>query len=121
LVANTAGVEGATGGGRWTLGYPAHFTSLSPMLVIVPSDEVELRRSTVSLQNREQPLGLVCARNLEVDADLGACEADIKSWLAYTCARYGPWVHGDTFSAFVWGPGRGMEYDGATTASVPAL
>ena len=38
-----------------------------------------------------------------------------------TAARYGPWVHGDTFWAFVWGHGRGMEYDGATTASVPAL
>ena len=30
-------------------------------------------------------------------------------------------MHGDTFWAFVWGHGRGMEYDGATTASVPAL
>jgi hypothetical protein len=121
LVANTASIEGLSGGGRWTLAYPAHFTSLSPMLVIAPSDEVEQRRSSVNLPDRDRPLGLLCARHLEVDADLAACEADIKSWLAYTCARYGPWVHGDTFWTFVWGPGRGMEYDGATTASVPAL
>ena len=30
-------------------------------------------------------------------------------------------MHGDTFWAVVWGPGRGMEYDGATTAAVGAL
>jgi hypothetical protein len=64
---------------------------------------------------------LLCAKHAEVDADLGACEADIRSWLTYMTARYGGWVHGDTFWAFVWGPGRGMEYDGATTASVAAL
>jgi hypothetical protein len=124
LVANTAGVDAAaysSAGQRWTLWYPPHFTALSPMLVIAPSDGIELRRSAVGLPGQERSLGLVCARHLEVDADLGAVEADIKSWLAYMTARYGPWVHGDTFWAFVWGPGRGMEYDGATTASVAAL
>ncbi len=121
VVANTAGVDAAPSAGRWELCYPAHFTALSPMLVLVPSDEVELRRSSVDLPGRERSLGLLCAKHTEVDADLAACEADIRSWLAYTAARYGPWVHGDTFWAFVWGPGRGMEYDGATTASVPAL
>ncbi len=121
LVANTAGVDSAASGGRWSLCYPAHFTALSPMLVIAPTDQVELRRSSVGLPGRERSLGLVCARHLEVDADLAACEADLKAWLTYLSVRYGPWAHGDTFWAFVWGPGRGMEYDGATTAAVPAL
>jgi hypothetical protein len=91
------------------------------MLVLVPSDELELRRSSVNLPNRERSLGLVCAKPHDVDADLGSCEADVRAWLSYMAGRYGPWVHGDTFWAFVWGPGRGMEYDGATTASVAAL
>jgi len=121
LVANTGGVDPGEGGGRWSLCYPGHFTAMSPMMVIVPSDQVELRRNSVTLPGRDRSLGVVCARHIEVDADLAACEADIKAWLVYLSTRYGPWPHGDTFWAFVWGPGRGMEYDGATTAAVPAL
>ena len=97
LLANTAGIDTAADKGRWSVCYPARFTSLSPMLVIAPSDQVELRRSSIALPGRERSLGLVCARHLEVDADLAACESDIRAWLAYLSARYGPWVHGDTF------------------------
>jgi hypothetical protein len=121
LIANASGVDPAPGAGKWDLCYPAHFVALSPMLVVAPSDEVELRRSSVGLPGRERALGLLCARHSEVDADLASCEADIRAWLSYLSARYGPWVHGDTFRAFVWAAGRGMEYDGATTASVAAL
>jgi hypothetical protein len=91
------------------------------MLVLGPADTLEIRRSAVSLPGRTRFLGVVTARQLDTDADLAACEADIKSWLIYLSARYEPWVHGDTFSAVIWAPGRGMEYDGATTASVGAL
>ncbi|HWG73837.1 MAG TPA: hypothetical protein VG184_07265 [Acidimicrobiales bacterium] len=108
-------------GTRFRVVYPDRYTSLSPMLVVAPADEVELRRRPVALAGRGAPIGLVVARHREVDADLAACEADIAGWLTYLAERYGPWVHGEEFCAFVWGPGRGMEYDGATTASVPAL
>ena len=91
------------------------------MLVLRPSDHIDIRRSTLSLPDRDRPLALVTARGADVDADLAACEADIRSWLTYLSARYGPWIHGDTYWAIVWEPGRGMEYDGATTASVAAL
>jgi len=121
LVANTAGIDATSGGRRWSLCYPAHFTALSPMLVLVPSDMIELRRSSLSLPGRNRSLRLVCARHTNTDADLAACEADVRSWLVYSASRYQPWVHGDTFWAVIWGAGRGMEYDGATTASAPAL
>jgi hypothetical protein len=121
LVANTAGVDAQSGGRRWSLVYPAHFTALSPMLVIAPSDTIETRRSSLNMPGHERSLGLVTARHTDTDADLSACEADLKSWLIYLASRYEPWVHGDTFWAVIWAPGRGMEYDGATTASVPAL
>jgi hypothetical protein len=111
-----------TGGGtRWHIAFPDHFTSLSPMLVVAPADEVEQRRTTVAVTGRSAPLTLSCTRHLEVDADLAACEADVVGWLTHLAARYGPWAHGDDMTVFVWGPGRGMEYDGATTASVGAL
>ena len=121
LIANTAGVNAEIGGRRWSLCYPAHFTSLSPMLVMAPSDTLEVRRAALTLPGRQRSLGLVCARHTDTDADLSACEADLRSWLTYTAARYQPWVHGDTFWAVIWSSARGMEYDGATTCSVPAL
>ncbi|MGH9093571.1 MAG: hypothetical protein ACRDXE_00240, partial [Acidimicrobiales bacterium] len=101
--------------------YPPHFTALSPMLVVAPSDEVTDRRGPVALAGRAAPLVLRCAAHRELEVDLAACEADVASWLAYLAVRYGPWAHGDAMTVFVWGPGRGMEYDGATTAAVGAL
>jgi hypothetical protein len=120
VVTNAGDACTALGPNHWRIEYPAHFTSLSPMLVVAPSDAVESRRSRIELPGRA-PLRLSCHRHLEVDADLAACEADIAAWLTYLTTRYGAWAHGDDFTAFVWGPGRGMEYDGATTAAVGAL
>jgi hypothetical protein len=121
LVANTAGIDSAPGGRKWSLCYPAHFTALSPMLVIAPSDTIDIRRTAFSLPGRSRSMGLVCARHSDADADIGACEADLRAWLVHLATRYEPWVHGDTYWAVIWSAGRGMEYDGATTASVEAL
>ncbi len=113
--------RGPESGFHWHAAYPAQFTSLSPMLVLAPADEVEWRSRPVGLFGRARPLELRSARHLDVDADLEAVEADVASWLAYLHARYGPWAHGDAMTVLCWGSGRGMEYDGATTASVGAL
>ncbi len=101
---------------RWRVEYPAAFTSLSPMLVLRPSGEIEQRRHTTAAG-----VEIVTAKVAESDADLEANEADIASWLTYNEARYGSYAHGKRFTAVLWGPGRGMEYDGATTAAVGAL
>jgi hypothetical protein len=121
VLANTAGVSASRGGLTWSLVYPAAFTALSPMLVMAPTDLVEVRRRAVSLPGRQRSLGLVTAKHADTDADLAGCESDVAGWLAHLFARYAPWAHGDTFTSVIWAPGRGMEYDGATTASVDAL
>jgi hypothetical protein len=105
------GTEYQASDNEWWVDYPGVFTSLSPMLVLRPREEVALRLRP----------GLVTAKVAESDADLEANEADITAWLAYNEARYGRWVHGDRFTCVLWGPGRGMEYDGATTAAVGAV
>lgn len=110
----TNGDEREVGRNRWLVDYPATFTSLSPMLVLRPSAEVEMRR-------RPGPIAVVTAKVAESDADLEANEADIAGFLSQNEARYGAWAHGDRFTCVLWGPGRGMEYDGATTAAVPAV
>ena len=56
------------------------------MLVIAPATRSRLRRELGQPPDRERSLELVCARTVEVDADLAACEADIKSWLALHAA-----------------------------------
>ncbi len=96
---------------KWRVDYPAHFTALSPMLVLQPAHTMEIRTRPAQLTVRSDESG----------ADLEACEADIAAWLTYNTERYGPWVHGERFTAVLRGPGRGMEYDGATTAAVAAL
>jgi hypothetical protein len=119
LLANDGGLPAP--GRRWRSTYPAAFTALSPMLVVAPEDDVERRRLPVSLPGWPDPVELITARHMEVDADLAAVEADVAAWMSFNHVRFGPWAHGPTMTAFVWGPGRGMEYDGATTASVPAM
>lgn len=99
---------------EWWVDYPDRFTSLSPLLVLRPEHEIELRR-------RSGRVELVTAKVAESDADLAANEADVAGWLDHNERRYGRFVHGDRFTTVLWGPGRGMEYDGATTAAVGAL
>ncbi|HSS08848.1 MAG TPA: hypothetical protein VLL25_03130 [Acidimicrobiales bacterium] len=115
------GAQAQLGADRWEIAYPAQFTSLSPMLVIAPSPQIDVRQRLVALAGRTQPVTLVTAGHHDAEADLAACEADIAAWLAYNAERYRPWVNGDRFTAVIWGPGRGMEYDSGTTASVSAL
>ena len=52
LLANGADLE-HTPGYAWTVRYPPTFTSLSPLLVLVPSDQVKAQQTTVQAGGRE--------------------------------------------------------------------
>ena len=117
LLANGA-LEEHGQGLRWSLEYPRHYTSLSPLLVLAPADEVEVRRAQASAGGG-QP-GLTVAALVGSGTDLDAVMADTSAWLAYFSARYGHFP-GTEYLAVLWGEARGMEYDGATTTSAPAL
>jgi hypothetical protein len=117
LIANQLVADGL----QWRVAYPGSYTSLSPMCVIAPADTLAVHRSAVALAGRDRPLEVVTTGERALGVDLAACADDICGWLAYLSTRYGPWVYGDRYTAHVWAPGRGMEYDGATTAAVPAL
>jgi hypothetical protein len=103
----------------WTVRYPAVFTSLSPLLVLAPADQVELKRGPAPPAAGAPKLTVASLAG--TGGDLTAVAADAASWLGYFSARYGPWAHGDEFLAVLWAAARGMEYDGATTASETAL
>ncbi|MGA3217781.1 MAG: hypothetical protein ABSE77_01685 [Acidimicrobiales bacterium] len=117
LLANGA-LEERAKGAHWRVRYPRHYTSLSPLLVLVPADEVEVRQARTAAGGRQ--LGLTVAALAGSGTDLDAVMADTSAWLAYFSARYGRF-QGDKFLAVLWGTARGMEYDGATTTCAPAL
>jgi hypothetical protein len=117
LLANGA-IEEHRKGAHWSVRYPRHYTSLSPLLVLVPADEVEVRRAQAVAGGSQ--LGLTVAALAGPGTDLDAVVADTSAWLAYFAARYGRFP-ADEYLAVLWGEARGMEYDGATTTSVPAL
>ena len=117
LLANGA-LDPRTDGARWSVRYPRHYTSLSPLLVLAPADEVEVRRTATVAGGRQ--LGLTVAALAGSGTDLDAAVADAAAWLAYFSARYGR-PPADDYLAVLWGEPRGMEYDGATTTSAPAL
>jgi hypothetical protein len=118
LLANGAAVERTPGYG-WSVRYPATFTSLSPLLVLSPSDQVKAQQTAVDAGGRETRVRV--ARVDGAGADLHDLTADIAAWLSYFTERYGAWAHGDDFLAVIWDLPRGMEYDGATTACEPAI
>ncbi|SRR5579875_307237 len=118
LVANGT-VETLVQGRKWSVRYPATFTALSPMLVLAPADELEHLDVKTDLGGAAlsvRVVGLGSARGA-----LEPAAADLAAWLGYFYSRYGAWAHGKHFTAVLWPEPRGMEYDGATTASVDAL
>lgn len=107
--------NGAVSGDGSRVDYPASFTSLSPMLVIAPDDRYDLI-STV-----EDGLTVDTFKFSGPEIDLAACHVTVAECLAHNRSRFGPYGHGSRFLTYVWGSSRGMEYDGATTASVASL
>lgn len=118
LVANGA-VEETMQGRRWSVRFPPSFTSLSPMLVLAPAEEVEWREARA--EGAGAAPSVTVASLVGDPGVLGSATADVAAWLGYFSARYGTWVHGGRFLAVLWPEARGMEYDGATTASPDAL
>ena len=102
-------------GGRIHVAFPDHFTSLSPMLVIVPAEELVTRRVSAA------GIEVTVAAMHTTDVDVDAVSADAATWITGNVATYGAYNHGSRFTAYIWDSTRGMEYDGATTASVGAL
>ena len=99
-----------------TVRYPRIFTSLSPMLMVVDADEL------VTADQRMSPnMGVTLTALRTTDVDLPALTAETVGWIEGNVRTYGNFIHGDGFTGHIWDSTRGMEYDGATTASVGAL
>ncbi len=102
-------------GGVQRVTYPPHFTSLSPMLVIVPVDRYD------QISSHEDGITLETFKLAGPEIDLAACHVTVAECVAHNRRRFGDYAHDGRFLTYVWGSTRGMEYDGGTTASVAAL
>lgn len=101
--------------GMHKVSYPAHFTSLSPMLVVAPVGRYD------QISSKEDGITLETFKLAGPEIDLAASHVTVAEHLAHNRGRFGDYVHGTHFLTYLWGSTRGMEYDGGTTTSVAAL
>ncbi len=109
-----------SGPGRWRLRFPAHYTPLSPMLVLVPAEEVEREVREVVLRDGRRITVDLCRRK-EAPGSLDSLHEHIARDLQAFTDSTGPWAHGGRCTVYQWTGDRSMEYDGATTSSLGAL
>ena len=107
---------------QWHVSYPARFSAFSPMLVILPADEVATRSSSVSLAGSPSPVSLDLFKLTSEPASLATVETELAGYMTDDVASTGVYTHGDRFTAYLWSePSRSMEYDGATTSNRASL
>lgn len=117
----TNGDARESGTNRWHVAFPNEFTSLSPMLLIVSKDLIEFREARLELPDSasELHLEIYVARstNTSLEDTLRILERSITD----NVEQIGQYTHGERFVTYIWDGDRSMEYDGATTSSLPAF
>ena len=107
---------------QWHVSFPDRFSAFSPMLVILPADEVATRHGTVSLAGSPSPVSLDLFKLTTEPSSLATVETELAGYMADDVTSTGTYTHGDRFTAYVWSePSRSMEYDGATTSNRSSL
>jgi hypothetical protein len=107
---------------QWHVSYPARFSAFSPMLVVLPADEIATRSGSVSLAGSPSPVSLDLFKLTTEPASLATVETELAGYMTDDVASTGVYTHGDRFTAYVWSePSRSMEYDGATTSNRASL
>ena len=101
---------------HWNITYPETFTSLSHMLGIVPTDNVDYYQDYLILHDTEQKITLDIFKFKNMSVDLKWLANKIKESIKTNIKEIGPYIY-DKFTLVVWSdPGRGgMEYDGGAT------
>jgi hypothetical protein len=116
----TNGIVTPLGANHWRIEFPARFTALSPLLEIRASDTLELQTDSTVLPVSGATVSLEAWKPAGSGVGLGGQLSTLKTLLADNENDYGPYLHGNRFTAFFNGSG-GMEYEGGTTTSTGAL
>ncbi|MFK5955952.1 MAG: hypothetical protein QM477_05850 [Planctomycetota bacterium] len=115
----TNGVQTELAPLHWKVSYPDHFTSFSPLLVIVPSQDVKSGSATFKLNGEKMEIQVTCRNDAgySVKEVLKQTESHMKEFNK----AMGAWMHTGPIVVYLWPGSRSMEYDGATTTAMGAL
>jgi len=116
----TNGTITSLGANHWRIAFPSRFAALSPMLEVRASDTLEVQTDTTVLPVSGKTVTLEAWRPAGNGVGLTGQLNTLKTLLADNENDYGPYLHGNRFTAFFNGSG-GMEYEGGTTTSTGAL
>jgi hypothetical protein len=109
------------GANSWRVAFPPRFTALSPMLLVVAKDQIETRNAVMQLPDTGADLRLEMIKLVGAESDLVGVEQQLREFIAGNVMRYGPYMHGERFTAYIWNGPRSMEYEGGVTSSVASL
>jgi hypothetical protein len=115
----TNGMVTMLGTNHWRIEFPARFTALSHLLEIRASDTLELQTDSTVLPVSGKTVNLEAWKPADSAVGLSGQLNILKTLLADNESGYGPYLHGNRFTAFF--NGGGMEYEGGTTTSTGAL
>lgn len=116
----TNGATTAIGTSSWRVAFPAWFSSLSPMLELWPSDEVDHLRGQVALGRSGRTLPVDLWKVKGGPEDLAYEGERIGRLLEANESVFGPFPL-ERYTCFFQDRDGGMEYAGATTTSSGAL
>lgn len=120
-VITNASVEVLADGSHWRLTLPPTSNTMSPMLLVLPADEVESFTGSVALPDG-QTVALELHRRADEDLNLEALAQEVASAFLEFSQTTGPYLHGDRFTAFLQKElPASMEYDGAAISTPGAL
>jgi hypothetical protein len=117
-VVTNGAVEEVDPGARFRITFPATTNAMSPMLIVLPADELSSYETVIDVAGQ---LITVSMHKRVADAgDLKALAATVAAGFAEFTASTGPYAHGDRFTVFLKASG-GMEYDGAALTEPAVL
>jgi hypothetical protein len=110
----------SVGDAHWQVAFPPDYTSLSPLLVVAPAALAEVTSSAVDLPEGVQiTIDVVRLTSyVESSADL---IAEASAALVAADLELGDYPHGDRFLVWASGLEGGMEYEGATGATLGSM
>jgi hypothetical protein len=116
----TNGSVGTTGTNRWSVRFPAWFTTMSPLVELHAADQVRTASVAAVLPTSRRAITISAVKFATGGANLAANLPRIVRLLSEQEQRYGKFT-GDSYACLFHGAPGGMEYAHATTTSESAL
>ncbi len=105
---------------HWLLTWPMHTTAFSPMLVIVPEDDVEYEARNLRLKNG-QKIKVEITKEKTCHGEIDKAFQLVEKALEDFSKSMGEWPHGKRYVLYIRDSMGSMEYDGGTCTAMGAI